>query len=136
MTEIVCRGTSTTIDAMYAGGWLPWRCASVKVVWVASLEWAHYRVGVHTWLKLAVDQTECLAKIDDLFQIGGVLYALFSVYPGALQRDVASGQLFASQTAIGPGADRQQTIRKFDHIPDLLLMHRDHGRECCLFFPW
>lgn len=40
---------------------------------------ALYRIVVqHTWLKLVVDQTECLAKIDDLFQISGVLYAFFS----------------------------------------------------------
>ena len=139
LTETVNRGTSSTMDAMWAGGWLPLHSESVEVVWVASIEYAHYRIDVHSWLRLVVDQTESLAKIDDLFQVGGILYALLSFYPGALQQDAATGQLFASLSSIGPDVQfpaRQQTIRRFDHIPDLLLLHQDHGRQCYLFFPW
>lgn len=139
LTETVHRGTSSTIDVMWAGGWLPLHSESVKVVWVASIEYAHYRIDVHAWLRLVVEETESLAKIDDLFQVGGILYALFSFYPGALQQDAATGQLFASFSSIGPDVQfpgRQRTIRRFDHIPDLLLLHRDHGRQCFLFFPW
>lgn len=65
-----------------------------------------------------------------------LLTALYSFYPGALQRDAASGQLFATATSIGPSCQSQQTIRKFDHIPELLLRHYDPGRQCHLFFPW
>ena len=65
-----------------------------------------------------------------------LLTALYSFYLGALQRDAASGQLFATATSIGPSCQSQQTIRKFDHIPELLLRHYDPGRQCHLFFPW
>ena len=52
-------------------------------------------------------------------------------------RDAASGQLFATATSIGPSCQSQQrTIRKFDHVPELLLRHYDPGRQCHLFFPW